>query len=215
MVKRVLCSNCLKASSACICSTIKVIDNLYQVHILQHPSEEKKAIGTARILKLSLRNVKLSIGEFFDEQQFDLKNSYLLFPSDTAITATELVKQHTFDKKSQFILLDGSWKKAYKLLMSNPFLQVLPKVFIDVDVKSNYRLRKSPREDGLSTVEAGYYLLSQLEQDSQKFIPLLKSFEFMIDYQISQIPEEIYQRHYLDKNNDDSLTKVKDQTNDT
>jgi DTW domain-containing protein YfiP len=185
------------------------------VHILQHPSEEKKAIGTARILKLSLGNVKLSIGELFDEQQFDLKNSYLLFPSDTAITPTELVKQHNFDEKSQFILLDGSWKKAYKLLMSNPFLQVLPKVFIDVDVKSNYRLRKSPREDGLSTVEAGYYLLSQLEQDNQKFIPLLKSFEFMIDYQISQIPKEIYQRHYLDKNNDDSLTKEKDQSNDT
>lgn len=202
MGKRALCSNCLKASSACICSTIKAIDNRHRLHILQDPSEEKKAIGTARILKLSLNKVQLSVGELFDEQQFDLKNSYLLFPGDDATPATQLTEQFVLDENTQFILLDGSWKKAYKLLMSNPFLQKLPKVCINVDVKSNYRLRKSPREDGLSTVEAGFYLHSQLEGDSEKFIPLLKSFEFMIDYQISKIPPELYQRHYLDKKKD-------------
>jgi len=199
MVKRALCANCLKASSACICSTIKSISNKYHLHILQDPSEEKKAIGTARILKLSLNKVQLSIGELFDEQEFDLNNSYLLFPGDDAVAATQLNEKFTLNADSQFILLDGSWKKAYKLLMSNPFLQKLPKVFINVDAKSNYRLRKSPREDGLSTVEAGYYLLAQLEQDKQKFLPLLQSFEYMIDYQIAQMPAEIYQRHYLDK----------------
>ncbi|GLS89280.1 DTW domain-containing protein [Psychromonas marina] len=199
MVKRALCSNCLKASSACICSTIESIDNMYPLHILQDPSEEKKAIGTARILKLSLSKIQLSIGEMFDEQDFDLNNSYLLFPGDDAIPASGLNEQPNFNENSQFILLDGSWKKAYKLLMSNPFLQALPKVFINVDAKSNYRLRKSPREDGLSTVEAGYYLLAQLEGNHEKFMPLLKSFEFMIDFQISQMPAEIYQRHYLDK----------------
>ena len=202
MAKRALCSNCLKASSACICSTITSIDNRHYLHILQDPSEEKKAIGTARILKLSLNKVQLSVGELFDEQDFDLNNTYLLFPGEDAIPATQLTEQATLNDNTQFILLDGSWKKAYKLLMSNPFLQKLPKVFINVDAKSNYRLRKSPREDGLSTVEAGYYLLSQLEENASKFIPLLKSFEFMIDYQISKMPPELYQRHYLDKKED-------------
>ncbi|MCP4324410.1 MAG: DTW domain-containing protein [Psychromonas sp.] len=199
MVKRANCTSCLKANSACICATIKAINNAFCLHILQDPSEEKKPIGTARILKLSLNNVQLTIGELFNELDFDLNNSYLLFPSDDAIPAKELTKSFDINENSQFILLDGSWKKAYKLLMSNPFLQKLPKVSINIDAKSNYRLRKSPREDGLSTVEAGYYLLSQLENDSEKFLPLLKSFEYMIDYQISQIPPEIYQAHYLDK----------------
>ncbi len=199
MAKRSLCLNCLKASSACICCTIKSIDNRYHLHILQDPSEEKKAIGTARILKLSLSKVQLSVGSLFNEQDFDLNNSYLVFPGDDAIPITQLAQQRSLTKESQFILLDGSWKKAYKLLMSNPFLQKLPKVLINLDAKSNYRLRKSPREDGLSTVEAGYYLLSQLEGDPDKFIPLLKSFDFMIDYQISKIPPELYKRHYLDK----------------
>ncbi len=199
MAKRALCENCLKAISACICGTIKTINNVNHLHILQDPSEEKKAIGTARILKLSLNNVQVTIGEQFNEQDFDLNNSFLLFPSDDALPAELLTRSFSINKDSQFILLDGSWKKAYKLLMSNPFLQKLPKVSINVDKKSNYRLRKSPREDGLSTVEAGYYLLSQLENDTQKFVPLLKSFEYMIDYQISQIPPDIYQAHYLDK----------------
>jgi DTW domain-containing protein YfiP len=199
IVKRAFCSNCLKASSACICATIKSIDNVHRLHILQDPSEEKKALGTARILKLSLSNVQLTIGELFNEQDFDINNSYLLFPGDDAIPAQQLSERTDLNKNSQFIILDGSWKKAYKLLMSNPFLLGLPKVFINVDTRSNYRLRKSPREDGFSTVEAGYYLLSQLENNTEKFIPLLKSFEFMIDYQISQIPAKIYQNHYLDK----------------
>jgi len=175
---------------------------VHRLHILQDPSEEKKAIGTARILKLSLNKVQLSIGEIFDERNFDINNCYLLFPSEDAIPAEQLVEQAIINKDSQFILLDGSWKKAYKLLMSNPFLQKLPKVSINPEGKSNYRLRKSPREDGFSTVEAGYYLLSQLEGNSDKFISLLKSFEFMIDYQISKIPSEVYQHHYLDKEGD-------------
>ncbi len=200
MGKRAICERCLKAASACICATIQSIDNQHFLHILQDPSEEKKAIGTARILDLSLTRAKISVGELFDPSLFVLDNSYLVFPGESAIAADRLCETKNINSNSQFILLDGSWKKAYKLLMSNPFLQSLPKVSINIDKKSEYRIRKSPREDGLSTVEAGYYLLSQLENNSEKFKPLLKSFAYMIDYQISKMPADIYQKHYLDKN---------------
>ena len=201
MGKRAVCERCLKALPACICATIESIDNQHFLHILQDPSEEKKAIGTARILELSLQQCQISVGEIFDPSLFNLENTYLLFPDESAIPASELctTADTTINARSQFILLDGSWKKAYKLLMSNPFLQTLPKVVINADSKSSYRIRKSPREDGLSTVEAGYYLLSQLENNSEKFKPLLKSFNYMIDYQIAQMPPEIYQKHYIDK----------------
>ena len=158
MGKRAVCSACLKALPACICSTIELIDNQHFLHILQDPSEEKKAIGTARILDLSLTRSKISVGEIFSPSLFALHNCYLLFPDESAISADRLCESENINSNSQFILLDGSWKKAYKLLMSNPFLQALPKVVINVSEKSHYRIRKSPREDGLSTVEAGYYL---------------------------------------------------------
>lgn len=202
MSKRALCDRCLKAIPACICSTIKVIDNQHFLHILQDPSEEKKAIGTARILDLSLTRCKVTVAQQFDEQVFDINNSYLLFPDEAAIPADSLLGKEEIDQDTQFILLDGSWKKAYKLLMSNPFLQALPKVVITVNDMSAYRIRKSPRQDGLSTVEAGFHLLSQLEDNDRKYQPLLDSFKAMIDFQISKMPKGVYQKNYLDKKNE-------------
>jgi len=199
MSQRAVCKCCLKAQSACICATIASIDNQYFLHVLQDPSEEKKAIGTARILGLSLKHSTISVGTLFDEGLFDLQNSYLVFPDPLAIAAEQLLVQQEMNDSSVFILLDGSWKKAYKLLMSNPFLQKLPKVSLNVAQKSQYRIRKSPRDDGLSTVEAGYYLLSQLENNSGKFKPLLNSFASMIDYQIAKMPADIYHQHYIEK----------------
>lgn len=199
MSKRAVCKRCLKAQSACICSAIQLIDNQHFVHVLQDPSEEKNAIGTARILGLSLKRSKISVGTVFDAGLFDLQNSYLVFPDSSAVPAEQLLNTKEPNNSSVFILLDGSWKKAYKLLMSNAFLQKLPKISINIDKKSEYRIRKSPRANGLSTVEAGYYLLSQLENNQEKFFPLLKSFNKMIDYQISSMPVSIYKKHYLDK----------------
>jgi DTW domain-containing protein YfiP len=207
MGKRVVCQRCLKAQAACICATIKSIDNQHFLHILQDPSEEKKAIGTARILGLSLTAAKITVGELFEPSLFDLNNSYLLYPDESAMPVGSLLASGKINQQSQFILLDGSWKKAYKLLMINPFLQALPKISININMKSDYRIRKSPRVDGLSSVEAGYHLLSQLENNSEKFKPLLNSFSHMINYQIASMPAEIYEHHYLAKEN---LDKQKD-----
>lgn len=196
MIKRAFCCRCNKALCACICGSICALDNQHFLHILQHPSEQKKAIGTARILDLSLSCVKLTVGDYFEPSDFDLKNTFLLFPGEQASSVKSLKAQQKIDNKTQFILLDGSWKKAYKILMNNPFLQRLPKVMINVENNSDYRIRKSPREDGLSTVEAGYYLLSDLENDREKFIPLLDTFQKMIDFQIASMPEQVYQKNY-------------------
>lgn len=199
MSKRPFCHQCNKALSACICQWIKAIDNRYSLCILQDPSEQNKAVGTARILELSLSRVKVNIGEYFEETDFDLNNTFLVFPDEQAELVDDLQQEQKINNKSQFILLDGSWKKAYKLLMSNPFLQSLPKVVINSSNKSEYRIRKSPKEGGLSTVEAAYYLLSELEKNTDKFTPLLKVFNKMIDFQIRSMPTDIYHKNYLSK----------------
>jgi len=199
MSKRIVCTKCNKAKSACICEFICALDNQHFLHILQDPSEQKKAIGTARILDLSLSKVKLSVGEHFSEDDFDLDNTFLVFPDEQASSVANLQETQRINANTQFILLDGSWKKAYKILMSNPFLQRLPKVMFNVDVPSAYRIRKSPKEEGLSTVEAGYYLLSALESSSEKFKPLLTAFNKMIDFQIANIPPDVYQKNYLNR----------------
>ncbi|TEW46005.1 tRNA-uridine aminocarboxypropyltransferase [Psychromonas algicola] len=199
MSKRPFCQQCNKALSACICGFIQPLENQYFLYVLQDPSEQNKAIGTARILGLSLSQVKVTVGDHFNQSDFDLDNTFLVFPDEQAESIDELRSKQKINRGSQFIILDGSWKKAYKLLMSNPFLQALPKVMINVSDKSEYRIRKSPREDGLSTVEAGYYLLSELENNNDKFLPLLDVFNKMIDFQIKRMPADIYNKNYLNK----------------
>ena len=205
MTKRAFCTECNKALIACICDAICALDNQHFLHTLQDPSEQNKAIGTARILDLSLSKVKLTVADTFDAAQFDLSNTFLVFPSEQSETIDSLQQTARLNNDLQFILLDGSWKKAYKLLMTNPFLQSLPKLTLNVQEQSRYRIRKSPREDGLSTVEAGYYLLSELESNYDKFLPLLDVFKQMIDFQIASMPAEIYQQHYFNKTTQDDL----------
>ena len=196
LTKRTMCKRCNKAASMCICSEIQSINNKHCLHIFQHPSEKNKAIGTARILNLSLRNVKLEIGEIFDEQQFDLQNTYLVYPNKNAASVQQLRSEQKINDATTFIILDGTWRKAHKLLMDNPFLQRLPNVIINPSNKTNYRIRRSTQKNGVSTVEAAYWLLAELEDDSGKFSPLLSAFNSMIDKQIAKMPKALQEELY-------------------
>ncbi len=213
MNKRARCPQCLRPPVACLCHTIKAIDNLVEIVILQHPSEVKHAKGTAKIAELSLNNCQLLIGEDFStDQQFNaiINNSarqvMLLYPQDEAITPQQLTEQLCQQASGvmssdltlsnlTIIVLDGSWKKAYKIYCLNPALQTLPCVGIAVSDQSNYRIRKSSRSDSLSTIEACYHLLSELEGQTHSFDSLLDSFDFMVDFQLQSMPSDVRARY--------------------
>lgn len=56
------CPHCGKPEPLCICSDIAPIDNRIEVLILQHPQEQDRALGTARLTALHLQNAALKIG---------------------------------------------------------------------------------------------------------------------------------------------------------
>lgn len=74
-------------------------------------------------------------------------------------------------------------------------LQALPTVSLDNADRGNYRIRKSPKDQGVSTVEAGYLALAALEGE-EKFFPLIDAFNQMIEFQIQQMPEGVFERNY-------------------
>ncbi len=76
----------------------------------------------------------------------------------------------------QIILLDGTWKKAYKLWQLNTWLHTLPTLRID-DVESQYHIRKAPKAGYLSTLEAAAICLEKLEKCNTK--PLYNCFNLM------------------------------------
>lgn len=192
------CQKCNKVQSMCICHMITLIDNKYKLIILQHPSEANKAVGTARILSLSLAKCELYCQEVLPAEVLQNGPTFLLYPpaeGEPIISASD----QAFPENSQFILLDGSWKKVYRLLQLNSQLASLPKVALDICEPSQYTIRKSSKENGVSSVEAGFYLLSQLEHQSDKFQPLLDAFQGMIQQQLKCMPAKIRQQHYGQK----------------
>jgi len=203
MNKRARCPRCERALVACFCHCITPLNNALSVVILQHPSEVKHAKGTAKIVELTLTNCELVIGEDFanDEtfnQIINRKKSILLYPNDDAITPKELAEQVSKESSLalsdyQLIVIDGSWKKAYKIFCLNPVLATLPCIGIDVINQSNYRIRKSSRADSLSTLEAIHSLLTTLEGDN--FSSLLATFETMVDFQLKSMPKDVQARY--------------------
>ena len=201
------CLQCLKTKKACICEWITPISTEVELIILQHPTEAKRPLGTAKILSLSLVNCRTFIGENFTDHTelntllADEKYQHQVLFLDGTSQAISSSSNQT-KQKQRVILLDGTWKKAYKMWQLSTNLHSLPKVHLDTELSGNYRVRKAPKDNALSTAEAGYHVLSQLDSESaetkelDKFGSILTAFDNMIEFHISQMPEGVYQKNY-------------------
>lgn len=197
------CVRCGKAVKACFCSTVELIDSSLELIILQHPSEQNRPMGTAKILALSLPNSHLFVGEnFSNHKEFNILlndekfDHFLLYPSEDAIGLAHYQRHYSNHNKQRVIILDGTWKKAYKMWQLSSNLHALPRVMLPTALKGNYRIRKAPKENALSTVEAGYHLLS-LWQPERDFSSLITTFEQMVEFQIAQMPPGVFEQNYL------------------
>ncbi|MGR5068541.1 MULTISPECIES: tRNA-uridine aminocarboxypropyltransferase [Vibrio] len=197
------CSQCGKSRKACICQWIVPLASEAELIILQHISEVHRPLGTARILKLSLNYCTCLIGEDFSENstlnELLADEAYchvILYPSEHSLCLSAFGCEQHDDKKVRLILLDGTWKKAYKMWQLSTNLHGLPTVKLPENLQGHYTIRKAPSENSLSTVEAGYHALSLLEPEKD-FTPLLNVFEKMIEFQIAQMPPGVFEKNYL------------------
>ncbi|HBL02140.1 MAG TPA: DTW domain-containing protein [Aeromonas salmonicida] len=176
------CTRCTRALKACLCDYIRQVSHLAPLHILQHPSEAGHPKGTAALLAASLTRARIHVGEDFAGAQWlnallaDPKmHCYLLWPDEQALgldQVRERIVQNDEGGKVCFILLDGTWRKAYRMLHSNPALLRLPRIKLGA-IPGQYSIRKKPFPEALSTLEAGYHLLSQWEGEPERFAPLM------------------------------------------
>ncbi len=196
MTKRATCSACNRPISVCYCHTVKPVDNQWPVYILQHPSESKHPVGTAAIAARSLINCQLQIAEHFQPDSFNrsVQQAVLVYPSDEAVSLDSLSQ----GEPKTLIFLDASWRKSYRMLMESPELQALPKLGLQPKQPSRYKIRQSKQSGSLSTLEAIAYTLGALEQDDEKYRPLLNSMDWMIEKQISLMGEAVFRRNYGD-----------------
>ncbi len=181
------CTRCTRALKACLCEYIVPLENRTPLYILQHPYEVAHPKGTAALLVASLQQAEIRVGEDFSRDRWlnDLLadpslRCYLLWPDEEAISPAELREKMASVSPGAtdvaFILLDGTWRKAFRMLQSNPALARLPRIGLGA-IAGQYAIRKKPFPEALSTIEAGYHLLSQWEGEPERYAPMLTLFE--------------------------------------
>ncbi len=181
-MSRILCHHCQRPTKACICTFITAINNTIPVVILQHPNEVKHSKGTVALLAKSLKRCQVIVGENFNDnaELLQVLNQYhalLLYPSEQAEVLSGSANTHQYPIKAQqnekepcLILLDGTWKKAYRMFMLCEKLQALPQVCLPEKLANSgqYLIRKVAKANALSSLEACCYALALLEKHARK-----------------------------------------------
>lgn len=186
----------------CICESIEQIDSKIELLILQHPQEQDRLLGTARLTALHFPNATLKIGLSWPSLSKALGRT--VDPSRWAILYLGSIKLAdldtdrdivTVDRKGEIeegqraifkdiegvILLDGTWSQAKALWWRNAWMLKCRRVILGPAHPSLYgKLRREPRGDGLSTIEAAAMLLGRLNNSEEIEATLLGAFERML-----------------------------------
>ncbi len=204
-MSRPRCSQCFRPQSHCLCSHIRHCDNQHPVLIMQHSSEQQHAKGTAQLAYQALAKAELIVGEspadFYSLEQrvrSQPEAFALIYPSPISqALETQAISLGTFistDKPLQLIFLDGTWRKAKKLWHLNPWLQTITQFHLETPPQSQYLIRKTNIDKGLSTIEAIAYTLQVVENMQPK--PLLNGLEALKQQQLAAVPKA-YRHRYL------------------
>lgn len=180
--------------------------------MLQHPDEKNKAIGTASIIALSLKNAHVisSVAILESEvnkrlAEMSCKQPLLVYPKALNNKAKHYVhdyeKDHSISKHlkntyDSIILLDGTWRNTRELLLCNAWIKSLPTLQLNNAGESQYRIRQAHTPGALATVEAASKVLELLDPVFQPE-KLLRPFEKMIEFQIKKMGVNTYQTNYL------------------
>jgi len=197
------CPACRKPMPLCICDSIAPIENRISLLILQHPQEQDRALGTARLTALHFKDAVVKIGlswpslsKALGRPVEDPQRWGVLYLGSAKVadldTEDDVV---AIDRKGEvevgqrailqglegIILLDGTWSQAKALWWRNPWMLKCQRIILGPPRPSRYgALRKEPRRDGLSTIEAAAMLLARLEKRPDIAESLHGSFERML-----------------------------------
>jgi len=179
---RAVCEGCLRPKSVCLCADMVHVTAPLELVIWQDPDESRHRLSTAPLLNLSIQNSRLVVGDCFEPQdllgQHWQTDTLLLYPMEHQPACSHSQAQ----AMQRLLLLDGTWRKVKRLLLLNPWLQQLPHITLAPQEASRYAIRKSPRADGLSTLEAGVAAMNWLDQ-SEQYSPVLQVLDRMVALQ--------------------------------
>jgi DTW domain-containing protein len=213
------CPHCHKPMPLCVCDGVTPIESRIELLILQHPQEQDRALGTAHLTAMHFENAVLKIGLSWPSLSKALGRP-VADPSRWAVlylgsakaadleTTAEVVAVNRKGELAEnqrailrgiegVVLLDGTWSQAKALWWRNPWMLKCQRLILGPSQPSRYgKLRREPRRDGLSTIEAAGLVLSRLEGRpdiaetlNSSFMQMLKIYREVVEQQPSLAPK--------------------------
>lgn len=172
----IACADCGKPPGVCICDRVVKLATQLRVVILQHPQEDDALLGTAKLVETSLPKAEIRVGlswasldHAIGARNADRERWAVLAVAKLPVAVPEEARTEpvlVIDRKGRIrdlkrhglegiIVLDGTWSQAKTLWWRNAWLLKLPRIVLRPREASIYgRLRKEPRKEWVSTLEA-------------------------------------------------------------
>ena len=197
------CPRCQKPLPLCICDSVTPLENRVALLILQHPQEQDRALGTARLtaehfadatvrVGLSWPSLSKALGRPVENaarwavlylgsaraSDLDAEGEIVALTRKGGIADNQ---RAILSKIEGVVLLDGTWSQAKALWWRNPWMLKCQRVILNPQRPSRYgKLRREPRSDGLATIEAAATMLAGLEKRPDIAETLHASFDRML-----------------------------------
>jgi DTW domain-containing protein len=178
------------------------IDNKVFVLILQHPQERREALSTAPLVCATLRRSQLATGLSWPGlaraggAAEPRRWAVLHLGAARTMPPGERRELAVLDRRGEpvadprgilqglrgIVLLDGTWSQAKTLWWRNPWLLKLHRIVLEPAQPARLgRLRREPRREALSTIEAAALALRHLEASADASDALTVALERMIE----------------------------------
>nr|XP_011461016.1 PREDICTED: uncharacterized protein LOC101305047 [Fragaria vesca subsp. vesca]XP_011461017.1 PREDICTED: uncharacterized protein LOC101305047 [Fragaria vesca subsp. vesca]XP_011461018.1 PREDICTED: uncharacterized protein LOC101305047 [Fragaria vesca subsp. vesca]XP_011461019.1 PREDICTED: uncharacterized protein LOC101305047 [Fragaria vesca subsp. vesca] len=153
-----------------------------QFDAISEITEAREALAKGFVVQKLQRQPSKGNVELDETVEFEVEvppGSVLLFPSEEAVSVSDLEAMDI--KVKNLIVLDGTWSKAKRMYVENPWLKLLPHLRLDLDKLSLYNeVRVQPKPGFLSTIESIVYALKAVGDSPEGLDNLLDVFESMV-----------------------------------
>lgn len=175
------------------------VDNRVFLLVLQHPQERREPRGTAAATVAALRRAKLvtglswpnlarALGGPADPRRWAVLYLGSIRPGEVGAVGEIVVLGREggplpdpapiLRGLAGIVLLDGTWREAKTLWWRNPWLLKLYRIVLNPPRPARIgTLRREPRREALSTIEAAALILAQVETGPQAAEALLRRLE--------------------------------------
>lgn len=187
--RRLLCQRCLQPDFSCYCHLVRPFDPGIEFVILIHPIEVHRRIATGRMAHLCLKRSHLVMGEDYSNNptvnaivEDPNRHCVILYPGGENLSQKPPEERRAPENLTVFVI-DGTWGTARKMIRLSQNLARLPRICFTPTTPSRFRVRKQPRPECYSTIEAIHATIG-LMKPGQDHDHLLYVFDRMVDRQI-------------------------------